>query len=160
MRIKVAAAFASPAIMLALFGISVAAPKPFPPPNGWNAVQQQAPPGSTIQIWTHDSGPLQQTVTVLDDPNTAYADAVQVVQKNIAANKFKVTANKDQTCNGQTGHFFEMSYGPDVGRVAVDRLIIPDGPGTLTITYMRPAPEPVADEVKTGLNTYCGTTVL
>src|SRR5579883_3034968 len=142
MRMKIAAALVSPVITTALLGIAIAAPKPFPAPNGWNAVQQQAPPGSTIQIWTHDSGPLQQTLTVLDDPTTPYTDAVQIVQKNIAANKFKVTVNKDQTCNGQSGHFFEMSYGPDVGKVAVDRLIVPDGAGTLTITYMRPAPEP------------------
>lgn len=142
-----------------LLATAAAATKPFPAPSGWNAVQQQAPPGTTIQVWTHDSGPLQQTVTVVDDPNDAYTDAVGRVQKNITANKFKVSANKDQTCAGQTGHLFAMSYGPDIGRIAVERLIIPDGSGSVQITYMRPDPEPFADEVKTDLNAYCGTPV-
>jgi hypothetical protein len=52
-----------------------------------------------------------------------------------------------------------MAYGPEVGRVAVDRLILPDGTGSAQITYMRPAPEPFSDDVKASLNSYCGTTV-
>ena len=159
MRTRTLAPLAGAFLAAACFGSATAAPKPFPAPSGWSAVQQQAPPGTTILVWTHDSGPLQQTVTVVDDPNDAYNDAVQRVQKNIAANKFKVMANKDQTCNGQAGHLFAMSYGPDIGRIAVERLIVPDGSGSMQITYMRPDPEPFADEVKTDLNSYCGTTV-
>lgn len=147
------------ALLAAVLFSAQAAPKPFPAPAGWNPVQQQAPAGTMILIWTKDSGPLQQTVTVIDDPAQAYSDAVSLVQKNITANKFKVTANKDQTCNGQAGHLFAMSYGPDIGRVAVERLILPDGTGTMQITYIRPDPEPPADEVMTDINTYCGTTV-
>ena len=159
MRTPALAPLAGAFLASAFIGSAIAAPKPFPSPSGWNAVQQQAPAGTMIQVWTHDSGPLQQTVTVVDDPNDSYSDAVQRVQKNLAANKFKVTANKDQTCNGQTGHLFAMSYGPDIGRVAVERLIVPDGSGSMQITYMRPDPEPFADEVKADLNGYCGTTV-
>ena len=159
MRTPALAPLAGAFLASALFASASAAPKPFPAPSGWNAVQQQAPPGTTILVWTHDSGPLQQTVTVIDDPNDAYADAVARVQKNLAANKFKVTANKDQSCNGQMGHLFAMSYGPDIGRVAVERLIVPDGSGSMQITYMRPDPEPFADEVKSELNGYCGTQV-
>jgi hypothetical protein len=156
---------AAPALAVAILAsglcaaAAAAAIKPFPPPSGWDHVQQQAPPGTIMLVWTKDSGPLQQTLTVVDDPNEAYADAVQRVQKNITANKFKVSANHDQLCNGVTGHLFAMAYGPDVGRVAVDRLILPDGTGSEQITYMRPEPEPFAGEIKSELNTYCGTTV-
>lgn len=159
MRILVAAPLAGALLLCSIAVPASAAPKPFPAPSGWDTVQRQAPAGTTIQVWTHDSGPLLQTVTFLDDPNQPYTDAVTLVQNNIKANKIKVSANKDQVCNGQTGHLFVMSYGPDVGRVAVERLIIPDGPGTVQITYMRPDPEPPADEVKSGLNAYCGTPV-
>jgi hypothetical protein len=159
MRKQVRSALAVAVLLLGLYAVAAAAIKPFPPPNGWNQVQQQAPPGSTIMVWTKDSGPLQQTVTVVDDPSEPYTDAVDRVQKNISANKFKITANRDQPCNGATGHLFSMAYGPEVGRVAVDRLILPDGTGSAQITYMRPAPEPFSDDVKASLNSYCGTTV-
>ena len=159
MRKQARPALAVAILVSGLCATASAAFKPFPPPNGWNQQQQQAPPGTTILVWTKDSGPLQQTLTVVDDPNEAYSDAVDRVQKNIAANKFKVSANRDQPCNGQTGHLFAMAYGPDVGRVAVERLIVPDGTGSAQITYMRPEPEPFSDDVKANLNAYCGTTV-
>lgn len=159
MRNQAAPALAVAILAAGLASAASAAVKPFPPPNGWNQVQQQAPPGTVIMVWTKDSGPLQQTLTVVDDPNEAYTDAVDRVQKNITANKFKVTVNRDQSCNGQTGHLFAMAYGPDVGRIAVERLILPDGTGSAQITYMRPEPEAYADEIKSNLNTYCGTTV-
>ena len=159
MRTIAPAAVAGALLAAALSAPVGASPKPFPAPSGWDAVQQQAPPGTTIQVWTRDSGPLQQTFTVIDDPTEPYDDAVQRIQKNIAANKFKISANRDQACNGTPGHLFAMAYGPDVGRVAVDRLILPDGPGSMQITYMRPEPEPFADEIKADLNAYCGTPI-
>jgi hypothetical protein len=159
MRRPVRPALAAAILVSGLCVAASAAVKPFPPPNGWNQVQQQAPPGTTIMVWTKDSGPLQQTLTVVDDPNEPYSDAVDRVQRNITANKFKVTANRDLTCNGATGHVFAMAYGPDVGRIAVERLILPDGTGSAQITYMRPEPEPFSDDIKSNLNAYCGTTV-
>jgi hypothetical protein len=140
---------------------AAAAVKPFPPPNGWDPVQQQTPAGSqtSLQVWKTGSGDLQQTVMVLNDPSQPYDDAVQRIHKNIVDSKFKVIADKDQSCNGVNGHLFAMVYGPEAKRIAVDRLLLPDGSGIVQITYMRPEPEPFADAVKSDLNAYCGTTV-
>lgn len=147
-------------IGLALSGLALAA-KPFPAPSGWDQVQQQSPAGSqaSFQMWKTGSGDLQQTVIVVDDPTQTYDDAVQRIHKNIVDSKFKVVADKDQSCDGKTAHLFEMVYGPDVKRIAVDRLVVPDGSGIMQITYMRPEPEPFADVVKNNLNSYCGTAV-
>lgn len=147
-------------IALAISGIALAA-KPFPAPSGWDHVPQQTPTGSqaSFQMWKSGSGDLQQTLIVVDDPTQAYDDAVQRIHKNIIDSKFKVVTDKDQACDGKAGHLFEMVYGPEIKRIAVDRLIVPDGTGIVQITYMRPEPEPFADAVKSDLNSYCGTTV-
>ncbi|MBV8601844.1 MAG: hypothetical protein JO359_09815 [Candidatus Eremiobacteraeota bacterium] len=153
----------APILALALASTTAvrAASKPFPAPAGWDAVQSQAPSNTqSFQMWKRDSGDLQQTVIVIGDPATDYNEAVQRIHKNIADNKFKVKLDKDQSCDGKTGHLFEMVYGPEAKRIAVDRLVVPDGTGITQITYMRPEPEPFAAEVKTNLNSYCGTTVI
>ena|SRR5579872_1773230 len=149
-------------IAATLGGVALAASKTFPAPSGWDAIQQSTPPGSqtTYQGWKLHSGDLMQTVTVIDDPSQPYADVVARIHKNLVENKFKVNADKDQPCNGETGHLFSMVYGPDIKRIAVYRLLVPDGPGSIQITYMRPEPEPAAGEVKAGVNSYCGTTVM
>ena len=147
-------------IALGISGIALAA-KPFSAPSGWDQVPQQTPTGSqtSFQMWKTGSGDLQQTLIVVDDPTQPYDDAVQRIHKNIVESKFKVLTDKDQACDGKTGHLFEMVYGPEIKRVAVDRLVVPDGSGIVQITYMRPEPEPFADAVKNDLNSYCGTTV-
>ena len=148
-------------LALALCGLAVAAPKAFTGPTGWDEVQSQAPATGTqtFQMWKHGSGDLQQSVIFLSDPSTTYDDLVQRIHKNIVDNKFKVNADKDVSCDGRSGHLFSMAYGPDVKRMAVDRLVLPNGQGVVQITYMRPEPEPFANEVSTDLNGYCGTTV-
>ena len=148
-------------LALALCSVASAAAKPFPAPSGWDQVQQQTPSGGpqAFQMWKRGSGELQQTVTFLNDPSTSYDDLVQRIHKNIVDNKFKVSLDKDLTCDGKSGHLFSIAYGPDAHRVAVDRLIVPDGSGAVQITYMRPEPEPFANEVSSDLNGYCGSTV-
>jgi len=68
-----------------------------------------------------------------------------------------VNTDKDQTCDGKTAHMIELVYGPEAKRVKVDRWVVPDGAGTVQITYTRPEAEPFPDDVKGALAAYCGS---
>ncbi|MBV8149965.1 MAG: hypothetical protein JOY59_00280 [Candidatus Eremiobacteraeota bacterium] len=152
--------FASTAVFLIVTLAATAAAKTFTGPSGWEHVDQSVPPGSSEKVdqWKQGSGDLQQSLIVLSDSAVSYNDILDRIHKNVSDAKLHVTVDKDQTCDGKTSHMIELVYGPDIKRVKVDRLVVPDGSGSVQITYIRPEPEPFSDDVKTALNAYCGTT--
>lgn len=156
----IAAAAGVPLFVVLLAGLAVAA-KAFSPPTGWDHVDQAVPAGSprTLELWQRDSGDLKQTLTVVNDSTISYDEILDRIKKNITSSPFKVNLDKDVTCDGKPAHVFELVFGPDAKRIAVNRLILPDGPGSIQVTYTRPEAAPFVDDVKAAEASYCGNAV-
>lgn len=157
MKRVIAAAAGVPLCVILLAGSSIAA-KPFPAPTGWDHVDQTVPAGSprSLELWQRDSGELKQTLTVVNDSSISYDEILDRIKKNIAASPFKVNLDKDVTCDGKPAHLFELVFGPDGKRITVNRLVLPDGPGSIQVTYTRPEAAPFVDDVKASEAAYCG----
>ncbi|MGP6159001.1 MAG: hypothetical protein ACLPYS_16085 [Vulcanimicrobiaceae bacterium] len=98
-----------------------------------------------------------QSITYIRDGSPSYATALTTIQQNFAAQRIKATVDKDLQCDGKTGHEVEFATGPDGHRVAINRILVPDGSGVITLTYTREDGSPFDDEVKKAETSYCGT---
>ncbi|MFY9779292.1 MAG: hypothetical protein WAJ85_02135 [Candidatus Baltobacteraceae bacterium] len=154
----------APVIATALFAFgawtgppaAAAAETAFSGPADWShSGPTVSPDGSrTVDQW-HLSGDVQ-SLTFIRDATTSYADALAAIEQNFAAQRIKATIDKDLPCDGKTGHVVEFTTGPDGHRVAINRILVPDGSGVVTLTYTRDDGSRVDDEVKKAETSYCG----
>ena len=127
------------------------------PPAGWTHVDSTGAPDPqrTFDTWKQSSAPGSQTLTLIKDLSSTYADAVARVKKNFADNNIHAAVDEDKTCQGVTGHVFEFTTGPDSSKFVVDRTIVPLGTGVETLTYVRSEKQPFDNEVKTSIAAWC-----
>lgn len=128
-------------------------------PTGWSHADASPGSGSTLKIekW-HVPGDDAQSLTLIVDPNTSYADALAAIAKNLAANRFKAAIDKDEPCHGVQAHVVEFTFGPDGHQIVINRTLLPDGTGVETITYSRAQGNPFDDDVRKSITTFCAST--
>ncbi len=127
----------------------------FPAPDGWSpvAVPPSTDAARTFAQW-HIAGDIA-TVTFIRDASVAYADALTTIQKNFSENNIKPTTNKDTVCQGKTAHVVEFATGPDSKKVMINRMLVPDAKGLVTITYARSDGSDFDKEVKKSETAFC-----
>jgi hypothetical protein len=154
---------------LALFGFAVilapsgavAAGASFSGPSGWSHVAQPATdPTRKLDQWKlgGDATDAGQTVTYISDTSASYDDALGLIKKNFADNHIKPTVDADKTCQGKQGHVVEFMFGPAGKEVIINRLLVPEGTGLVTITYSRAKDYGFDDDVKKAIDTFCSAT--
>jgi hypothetical protein len=128
------------------------------PPDGWTHVDNAGTPdpARTFDTWKQSSSPGSQTITVIRDTSSTYADAVGRVKKNFADNNIHASVDADGTCQGQTSHTFEFAAGPDGHQFVVNRTVVAIPNGVMTVTYVRSETQVFNESVKTSLDTFCG----
>ena len=138
-----------------------AAPAPaadvaFAGPSGWShtSVTASPDPARKFEQW-HISGDTATTITFIKDGSTAYAGALGLIEKNFADNKIKPAIDKDVPCQGKTGHVIEFATGPENHKIAINRMLVPDGAGVVTITYSRPDGAAFDPDVQKSEMAYC-----
>jgi hypothetical protein len=132
-----------------------AAETPFSGPSDWShtAPTTSTDGSRTVDAW-HLPGDVQ-SLTYIRDASTSYADALAAIQQNFSSQHIKPAVDKDLPCDGKTGHVVEFAFGPDGHRLSVNRILVPDDPGVVTLTYTRSDGSPFDDEVKKSETTYC-----
>jgi hypothetical protein len=128
-------------------------------PEGWRHVEQTTPSDGVHKVdqWKL-AGDTPQSVTVFQDSSTSFADSLAAVKKNFADNHIRPAVDKDQPCMGRPSHVVEYSVGPDGHQIIVNRLIVPDGAGVVTITYARGQGDDFDSDVRKALTTFCAQT--
>ncbi|GAC1299442.1 MAG: hypothetical protein NVSMB19_03640 [Vulcanimicrobiaceae bacterium] len=146
---------ASAALCAAVVAPAGAAGVTFPSPEGWSHVAVPPPtdPTRTFDQW-HIAGDIA-TVTYIRDGTAAYADSLATILKNFADNNIKPSTNKDVPCQGKTAHVVEFATGPDGKKVVINRMLVPDGTGVVTITYARSDGSAFDNDVKKSETTFC-----
>jgi hypothetical protein len=127
-------------------------------PEGWSHSGQPSADGKLIFDQWKLSGDPPQTVTVIQDSSTAYADSLAAVKNNFSTNHIKPSIDKDQTCLGRPSHDVEYKVGPDGHGIIVNRLIVPDGPGVVTVTYARGEKDDFDGDVRKAFTNFCAQT--
>jgi hypothetical protein len=125
-------------------------------PSGWSHVDNsagQVDPNRKIDQW-HIAGDVA-SVTFIKDSATPYADALGLIKTNFETNKIKPSQDKDFMCQGKTGHVVEFATGPDGHKIVINRILVPDGAGVDTITYVRADGNPFDPDVKKSETDYC-----
>jgi len=138
--------------------IAYAADVPFVGPAGWSHddLQQSADGTRKYDKW-HIAGDVA-SVTYIADSNSQYADALALIEKNFQTNKIKPAIDKDIPCQGKTGHVVEFAVGPDEHKIVINRLLVPNGAGVVTITYARADGSVFDADVKKSETAYCDAT--
>ncbi len=130
----------------------------FTGPTGWRHVDQPSTDSTRkIDQWKM-SGDDTQSLTVMQDPTTTYADALERIRNNFSVNHFKPSIDKDEMCQGRQGHVVEFASGPDEHQTIWNRTIIPDGNGIVTITYTHAQGTNMDDDVKKAITAFCSAT--
>jgi hypothetical protein len=147
--------FASVVAALAALGVASAASAAvtFVGPDGWHHVDQP----STDSVHKFDQWKMSganQTITIIQDSSTAYADSLGAVRKNFADNHIRASIDKDEPCMGRPSHVVEYTVGPEGHQIIVNRLIVPDGNGVVTVTYARDIPD-FDPDAKKALTAFC-----
>lgn len=147
--------FLSIALALPLATAASAAPVVFPPPAGWShvAVPPSTDTSRTFDQW-HIAGDIS-TVTFVRDSTGSYADALAAILKNFSDNNIRPSKNADMPCQGKTGHVVEFLTGPDGKKVVINRLLVPDTTGLVTITYARSDGSDYDGDVKKSVTAFC-----
>jgi hypothetical protein len=123
---------------------------------GWSHIAAPTPdPARRFEQWRLVGGDPAQTVTYIADTTTSYTDALAMIKKNFADNGIKPKVDKDTPCQGRTGHEVEFLIGPEGRGIITNRLLVPDGTGVVTITYVRGQTDSYDDDVKKAVTTYC-----
>ena len=127
----------------------------FSGPSGWPAVPvpTSSDAARTFKQW--HLGDVA-TVTYIKDASLSYPDALGNIQKNFSANNIKPSIDKDQTCQGKSGHVVEFTTGPDGHRIVINRVLVPDGNGVATITYTRQEGSVIDNDVTKAEASFCG----
>jgi hypothetical protein len=136
-------------------GVAALADPSFTLAPPWSHVDQATAGDTTRKFdqW-HISGE-SDSVTMISDSTTAYADAVALIEKNFTDNKIKPAIDKDFTCNAKPSHVVEFAAGPEGHKIIINRILIPNGTGVITITYAR-SDQDVDPEYKKSITAYCG----
>jgi len=123
-------------------------------PSGWSHVDSaQTDPNRKIDQW-HIAGDVA-SVTYIKDSVTGYDAALALIKANFTNNKIRPSADKDFPCQGKTAHVVEFSTGPDSSRIVINRMLVPDGAGVDTITYVRADGTPFDSDVKKSETSFC-----
>ena len=130
----------------------------FKGPEGWSHNGQPSADGKVQFDQWKFAGDPPQTVTVIQDSTTSYADSMTAVKTNFSTNHIKPAVDKDQQCLGRPSHDFEYTVGPDKHQITVNRLIVPDGSGVVTITYARGSSDDFDSDVRKAITTFCAGT--
>lgn len=132
-----------------------AASVPFPSPAGWSSVpvSPSKDASRTFEQW-HIAGDIS-TVTFLRDASGVYADALAAILKNFADNNIRPTTSKDLPCQGKMAHMVEFATGPDAKKVLINRILVPDSTGLVTITYARSDGSDFDKDVKQAETAFC-----
>ncbi len=132
-------------------GSARAADIAFAGPPGWDkaSVAPSTDTARSVQQWQH-SGDVQSLI-VIRDTSTSYDDALAAIAKNLSSNQIKPATDADRACAGKTAHVIEFTTGP----VTINRIVVPDGSGIVTITYTRPAGAKFDGDVKKSEEAYC-----
>lgn len=127
----------------------------FPAPDGWSHVTVPTSTDTTRQFdqW-HVAGDVS-TVTFIRDSSAVYADALATILKNFADNNIKPSTNKDLPCQGKTAHVVEFATGPDGKKIVINRMLVPETAGLVTITYARSDGADYDKDVKKSVATFC-----
>jgi hypothetical protein len=137
------------------FATAASAAVTFVGPEGWSHSGQPSADGKTqFDQWKLGGDP-PQTVTVIQDQNTSYADSLAAVKKNFADNHIRAGIDKDATCMGRPSHDVEYTVGPENHQITVNRWIVPDGNGVVTITYARGSKDDPDKDVEKALKNFC-----
>ena len=143
-------------LLVTLFAAATAAPGlaadiAFAGPSGWDkaASTPTTDTARSVQQWQH-SGDIQSLI-VIRDTSTPYDDALAAIQKNLSSNQIKPSTDADRACVGKAAHVVEFTTGP----VTINRIIVPDGSGIITITYTRPSGAKFDGDVKKSEEAYC-----
>ena len=138
---------------LGLFAVApaTAADIVFAGPPGWDkaAAMPSTDTARSVQQWQH-SGDVQSLI-VIRDTATSYDDALATIEKNLSGNQIKPSTDADRTCAGKTSHVVEFTTGP----VTINRIVVPDGAGIVTITYTRTAGAKFDGDVKKSEESFC-----
>jgi len=153
------------ALVLAIAAAAVAAPAAalagdvaFVGPAGWSHDDlQQSPDGTRKYDKWHIAGDVA-SVTYIADSNSTYADALAAIETNFQTNHIKPATDKDIPCQGKTGHVIEFSVGPDGHKIVINRMLVPNGTGVVTITYARSDGSVFDPDVKKSETAYCAAT--
>jgi hypothetical protein len=148
------AAFVAPAAALA-------AVPAFVGPPGWShAAPVSSDPTRTLDQWKLGGGATDpgQTVTFISDTTASYTDTLAVIKKNFADNHIKPSEDADMPCQGKQAHVVEFTIGPSGHEVVINRLLVPETPGLVTITYSRAKDYNFDDDVKKAIGTFCSAT--
>lgn len=140
-----------------------AATPAFVGPPGWSHVVQQQPTTDaprSVDEWKlgGDSTDPGQTVTFINDPTAVYGDTLAVIKKNFSDNHIAPTVDVDRPCQGKQAHVVEFAIGPSGHEVIINRILIPQTPGLVTITYSRGKDYSFDDDVKKSIETFCSAT--
>ena len=148
------------AVAAASLAAAVAAPTTaFIGPPGWSHADQSPDPNSKLEQWRFAAGDVQ-TLTYRVDPSTSYTDALAAIHKMLTDNKFKPSIDKDVTCQGLAAHQVEfVPTGPDGHRIAINRIIVPNGNGNLAIIYVREEGQQFDPDARKAISTYCGAAI-
>jgi hypothetical protein len=148
--------FASVVAALAALGVASAASAAvtFVGPDGWHHVDQP----STDSVHKFDQWKISgtaQSLTVIQDSSTTYADSLGAVKANFAAQHINPALDKDEPCMGRPSHVVEYTVGPEGHQIIVNRLIVPDGSGVVTVTYARAHDDAFDADVKKAITNFC-----
>lgn len=145
-------------ILAGTLAVGAVASKAFSPPPGWDRVGSSSSPDSPrrLDAFKQGDGDVKQTLTVVADSSIGYADLLARIRKNIADIHPRISLDHDQTCDGKQGHLIELVFGGGGRGSIMNQLIVPDGDGTLQITYTRMEGQPFLDDVKAAIADYCG----
>ena len=146
---------------LALPSIVRAADPTFTGPSGWSHVPPAVTdPSRTMDQWKlgGDATDAGQTVTFINDKSGSYADTLAAIKKNFSDNHIKTSADADMPCQGKQGHVVEFTIGPTGREVIINRLLVPEANGLVTITYSRGKDYSFDDDVKKAIDKFCAAT--
>ena len=154
MTFKTLVSIAAASVALSL-ATAASAAVTFVGPDGWSHSGQPSPDGKVQFDQWKLGGDTPQTVTVIQDSGTSFADSLAAVKTNFSNNKIRPAIDKDQDCLGRPSHVVEYTVGPDGHQITVNRLIVPDGAGVVTITYARGQKDDFDSDVRKALTTFC-----
>jgi hypothetical protein len=136
----------------------VAAATEFSGPSGWTKTDVTSPVATrTIQQW-HIGGDPTTSVTYISDATASYADALAAMSKNFSDNGIKPAIDKDMPCHGATAHVVEFTAGPDGFKTIINRVVVPQATGIVTITYTRGEHNTFDSDVQKAVTAYCAAT--
>jgi len=158
MRILRRLALAALASFVAPAAAAAAAPV-FVGPPGWSHVAPQTTPDATrsVDAWKlgGDATDPGQTVTYISDTTASYADTLALIKKNFSDNHITPSVDVDRPCQGKQAHIVEFKIGPSGHEVIINRILVPEGTGLVTITYSRAKDYGFDDDVKKAIDTFC-----